>query len=428
VRDEVGLDVGLSDWNALAGLPLHRTHSDVQALFYPNQRIEDDGDIPAGRRPGFFSTVEDAAYEKLRQFVALAPDCAFVDVHSIVKTCKQGGKIMSIVMTHVGQWMNYEPEQVPERSNNKPPLRNDFLPSLQEKYGQGAERQSIVLQERILNYVRKNTKDLTSPALKHFLHEYPSSENYAERFEHSSWKDILVLVLNFAGPRLRHPSVVRFNTDDLQAIQPKPAAAIAQGLSKMYSLIPELAKNPALQQKSATDDLSAVLQPVVAQWAAKHCLQALQDPQGNWDTSTKAHIKAELVRYNALLERMCISTPLTFTDLTPGTRNEVPSQTSGPSRLPQGDVYVQRNEDSALAIPDDVPRPDASRPLQSSQCLIDRTQLSPDNVQLLRKTHCKQQRASKQGCNSRPSASAKISSKHWRQRPATMAKSFVSID
>ncbi|KAF2474018.1 uncharacterized protein BDR25DRAFT_352496 [Lindgomyces ingoldianus] len=160
IRSEFSIDVQSSDWIQLASLP----------------------------QQNLFLTAGDDVYDNL----------GFADVHSLLKTTKQEGKVMSIVMSHVCQWLNRDPARVGERDNNKPLLRKDFLPALREKCGDDAEKQSIKLQERLLGYVRDKMSDFTSPGMEHYLHEYPDNarDAYAKRFEHQAWRDMLILVVD----------------------------------------------------------------------------------------------------------------------------------------------------------------------------------------------------------------------------------------
>jgi hypothetical protein len=94
--------------------------------------------------------------------------------------------------------------RVANYNNNKPPLRRDLVPGLQEKYSDKAEEKSIVLQRQLLDYVQCYTKDFTSAIIDYFLYEYPDTHNdkYAERFKHAGWQALLLLILDFAGPTL----------------------------------------------------------------------------------------------------------------------------------------------------------------------------------------------------------------------------------
>ena len=263
IRSQSGIKVQLSDWNVLASLPQARKPADVQQLFYPG--LENNKDAALSRRRDLFPRVSDNVYDGLYQFALSTPDLGFANVHSLLKTTKQEGKVMSIVMSHVGQWLNRNPARVGERDNNKPPLRNDFLPALREGCRDTAEEKSIQLQGQLLRYVRDKSSDFTSPAVAHFLHEYPDSnrDGYAKRFEHQAWRDILILVVELAGPHLQHECLVQFNTEDPRGRRPKPAFAIAQTMCQLISRIPEVAQNPALKEKSAADNLCKIIEAVI---------------------------------------------------------------------------------------------------------------------------------------------------------------------
>jgi hypothetical protein len=185
---------------------------------------------------------------------------------------------MSTVISHVSQWLNREPTKVADRDNNKPALRKDLIPGLHKKYGEEAEEKSIALQQQLLDYVRRHTEDFTGATMDHYLHEYPDThnDNYATRFEHDGWKTLLSLVLDFAGPNLQHPCMVRFNFEDLCMIASKPSPTVAQIARDLICQIPELAQNPALQSSSAANVLCEKMQLVLAQWVSEQCAEALK--------------------------------------------------------------------------------------------------------------------------------------------------------
>ncbi|KAF2463236.1 uncharacterized protein BDR25DRAFT_362954 [Lindgomyces ingoldianus] len=142
IRSEFSINVQSSDWIQLASLPQVQKPADQN----------------------LFLTAGNDVYD------------SFADVHSLLKTTKQEGKVMSIVMSYVCQWLNRDPARVSKRDNNKPLLRKDFLPALREKCGDDAEKQSIKLQERLLGYVRDKMSDFTSPGIEHYLHDIRHGE------------------------------------------------------------------------------------------------------------------------------------------------------------------------------------------------------------------------------------------------------------
>jgi hypothetical protein len=177
---------------------------------------------------------------------------------------------MSIVMSHVSQWVNKDPTKVLDRDNNKPSLRADLIPALRAKYGDKADEKSRVLEQRILNNVRTNVNEFTSITLEHYLHEYPGADGdaYGARFGHKVWRDVLSLVTSFAGPTLQHKYTVDLLLEDTRKIS---LPAITQTARDLIYQIPEIANHPALQSTTAAKQLLTILQPVIAQWISKQC-------------------------------------------------------------------------------------------------------------------------------------------------------------
>jgi hypothetical protein len=261
------------------------------------------------RRRDFLPAITDEVYHELYQFLVSKPDYRFFDIQALLKTTKQEGKLMSTVISHVSQWMNAEPTKVADRDNNKPPLRNDLIPCLCEKYGEEAENMSIVLQQQLLDYVRCHVKDFTSTTMDHYLHEYPDTHNnkYAVRFEHAGWQTLLSLVLDFAGPNLQHPCMIRFNFEDLCRITSTPSSTVAQIARDLICQIPDLAQNPALQSASAANVLCEKMQLVLAQWVSEQCVEALKRYGEDWPASTVDLVEAERAKSELLLKDLGLS-------------------------------------------------------------------------------------------------------------------------
>ncbi|CAN9196024.1 unnamed protein product [Alternaria alternata] len=138
--------------------------------------------------------------------------------------------------------VNREPEKVLDRDNNKPALWKDLIPALRAKYGDKADETSRVLEQRILNDVRKNANHFTSITLDHYLHEYPGADGdaYGARFGHKVWRDVLSLVTSFAGPTLQHKYIAGIPS-------PSPAATATQ-------LTNEPQSDDSLNDDSGDDD------------------------------------------------------------------------------------------------------------------------------------------------------------------------------
>lgn len=267
-QSQHGLDIQLADWNKLAGLPRMRSVHDVRGLFYPGLEPDVDPCSSGTRRRDFFPDVGDGAYLNLYRSVLSEPGRRFIDIQALLKTTKQEGKLMSIVMSHVGQWMNTEPEKVSDRDNNKPALRKDLVPALRVRYGDKADDESRVLQQAVLNHVRENAKDFNSNTLEHFLHEYPSGDDeaYGARFKHEVWRNVLSIVTSFAGPTLQHKYIISPGPEETQKISPP---TIAQTALNLICQIPEVANDPALRSPTAAEQLLRMMQPVIARWISE---------------------------------------------------------------------------------------------------------------------------------------------------------------
>jgi hypothetical protein len=270
IQGQYGVDVPLPEWNKLASLPGERSVHNVQELFYPGLESEVEPQPSSTRQHNFFPNLSDDAYFALYRFVLLEPACLFLDIQALLKTTKQEGKLMSIVMSHVSQWVNKDPTKVLDRDNNKPSLRVDLIPALRAKYGDKADEKSRVLEQRILNNVRTNVNEFTSITLEHYLHEYPGADGdaYGARFRYKAWRDVLSLVTSFAGPTLQHKYTVDLLLEDTRKIS---LPAITQTARDLIYQIPEIANHPALQSTTAAKQLLTILQPVIAQWISKQC-------------------------------------------------------------------------------------------------------------------------------------------------------------
>jgi len=274
LQGQHGLDVQLADWNKLAGLPRVRTVHEVRALFYPGLEPDVDPCSSGTRRRDFLPDVDDVAYLGLYRTVLLEPGRRFIDIQALLKTTKQEGKLMSIVMSHVTLWMNTEPEKVSDRDNNKPALRKDLVPALQAKHGDKADDKSRDLQQAVLDYVHENAKDFTVITLEHYLHKYPSGDDeaYGTRFKHEVWRKVLSIVTIYAGPSLQHRYIASPMLEEICKISPP---TIAQTALDLICQIPEVANDPALRSATAAKQLLRMMQPVIAQWITKQHMDAL---------------------------------------------------------------------------------------------------------------------------------------------------------
>jgi hypothetical protein len=306
IRSQFSCDIQLPDWNQLVKLPSQYSREDVWDLFYPGLQ---PGSVPqpsSHRQRDFLSTIDEGTYYKLCHFLGSEPAYCFLDIQALLKTTKQEGKLMSTVISHVCQWLNKEPTKVADRDNNKPLLRKDLVPGLLQKYGAEAEGKSIVLQQLLLDYVRDHTKDFTSTTIDHYLHEFADTaeEKYAVRFEHNGWQNLLSLVLDFAGPHLQHPCMVRFNSEGPRTTSPMPSSTTAQIAEGLVRHIPEHTQNPALQTARAAESLCNKIQPVIAQWVSEQCVEALERHGDHWQDSTIRVVQEERKNSELFLEQL----------------------------------------------------------------------------------------------------------------------------
>jgi hypothetical protein len=291
IQDQHGLDVRLADWNQLASLPQVRSVDEVQRLFYPSIEPGVESHPSGTRRRDFFPNLSDDVYFNLCQSVLYEPGRRFIDIQALLKTTKQEGKLMSTIMSHVGQWLNKEPERVSDRDNNKPALRKDLVPALRPKYGDKADDKSRFLQQIILDHVRENAKEFTSTALEHYLHEYPSGDcdAYGARFQHKVWRSVLSIVTNVAGPTLQHKYMAGLILEGNHKISPP---TIAQTARDLICQIPEVANDPALRSTSAAKQLLGMMQPVIAQWISAQRAEVL-DRHSEHGQSFAVHLADE---------------------------------------------------------------------------------------------------------------------------------------
>lgn len=102
IQHKHGLDLQLADWNKLASLPRERSVHDVREFFYPGLETDVEPYPTGRRRRDLFLDISDETYFSLYRWVLLEPARQFIDVYALLKTTKQEGKLMSMIMSHVG--------------------------------------------------------------------------------------------------------------------------------------------------------------------------------------------------------------------------------------------------------------------------------------------------------------------------------------
>ncbi|KAI9764365.1 MAG: hypothetical protein M1840_008503 [Geoglossum simile] len=285
------------DWESLVGLQFPRDESEVREWFYPNF----GGDIPPGassRRSGFLTALEDETYQRAHDYVVASQDLLFEDLGQLFKRCRQEGRMISSVMTHVCRWLNSKPSRVGDRDNNKPPLWSEFLPAMRNRYGDAASIESMTLQKDIIDFVLQRYKDFDNTAISYYLQQLPDGEedtNYNERFTTQVWKDLLVMVRGRVGPNLKNRCLVSFNSEDPTTILSKPISAITQVMCSAITGLPEVMDNPALNTQQASDELFARIQPEVMR------IQSVKT-SNHWPPVKLEFVKAERSKFSHILK------------------------------------------------------------------------------------------------------------------------------
>jgi hypothetical protein len=377
---DCGIDVSTQDWISLSQLPQPRTKEVVQDLFYPEWNNDQDlknmesANQQRQRASGLFTSMDDDQYFDTYDFITSEESLNFINIHSLLKTVKREGRVVLLVMSHVGQWLNQKPKIIGDRENNKPALRYDFLPALSQQHGSQAEKQSIRLEEDIMIFIRNRFYDLTSVICEPYLHQFPNEEGaeYRLRFTHQVWRDLLLLVLSVTGPNLQGSAVAIFNSKDIRTIAAEPTCSITQAMCGVVPRLAEVIKNPALVHTEALKDLNNAIYPIVMAWAIRQCEQALQ-PESLVDTQDWSVTMIELVR--AEREKyVSLAAAITNTDET------VENITESPTLQNTLDLEPRSPSEMSIFIPDDSPTDLQLPPLRYTE---------PDKVQItVSKPYC----------------------------------------
>jgi hypothetical protein len=267
----------LSDWNNLARLKPARSTADLQGLFYPSAsadvlaNLETKGSLR--RRKGFLATCTDSTYHGIYATILKSPDLRFFDIQAFFRVGREHGKILSQVLTHVGQWLNPSVAPVGVRDANKPPLWMDFLPAFRDGDRDQPEERARSLQRQILVSLRDRVDELARGPASSYLSKLPDAQGdaYLERFSHAIWRDLLLVVHSAVGARFRG-SLIRFNTQDPSNLPQQSQSTLMCSFRNSVCRVPEISSNPALRSSTALDALMVV----VKAWAVEQNEKALR--------------------------------------------------------------------------------------------------------------------------------------------------------
>ncbi|KAG9240852.1 hypothetical protein BJ878DRAFT_448685, partial [Calycina marina] len=98
--------IELADWNVLAQLPISRSSSDVQKLFYPEATIDGPSLASTTRRPKLLSKLDASSYYRLYQIIVQNPDLTFPPIQKILLASRTQGKAVSQMLQHITLWLN----------------------------------------------------------------------------------------------------------------------------------------------------------------------------------------------------------------------------------------------------------------------------------------------------------------------------------
>lgn len=272
-------NVRAEDWKTLSRLPADYTPTQVAEMFYTDPH--GDGRV-SKRRRGFLATMDDDTYRAVYEYVRGGPGMLqFVDVKSHFQIASDDGGIITEVMRHVVAWSNPKPTKVGKKDNNKPLLRQDLVPSLEncpqehirlaeERIGTfpwetemqpGADRASFLLEQEVLCFTRDNIATLKSSVAKAELAQFPGGKDdaddalYARRFLNPAWRGVLDIVRRYMGAEFRHP----WGETPSGKSQDGPDAPWVSICAQILNT-PDIARHPSLGSPDSIADLKSVIQ------------------------------------------------------------------------------------------------------------------------------------------------------------------------
>jgi hypothetical protein len=316
------------DWKALKGLS-SLSAPNVEQLFYPGappetliETIDDEAKGHQYRSPKLLTRLTHAeyhaAYTSIQQKGVDA--VRFPDVEAILAQGRKEGPVLSQVMSQIARWINPKPADVESRQNGKPPHWQDFVPAFKAVPLEEAERVAQQLQRDIFDVVRGRWNELDG-----ILEGDVSRVSYVTRFKTPIWHDLLVVVHKAVGPRF----VGHLARANKEVLPPRPSStskpALVRSIGEALCRVPQVSRNPALQDPAALEQLVERISPVIAEWAVSWCDQGLK-AQADAHTPQWAPSVLELVQQERLAMGELV--PATSVAAHPSTEGE-----SSPTRV-----------------------------------------------------------------------------------------------
>lgn len=331
-----------ADWNKLVKLlPENRsedgpTDETIRRFFYiykekkPQVNSSYTG-VTMHRQKGLIEAVPDQGYRDIWRFlVENKSEISFADVSKLLKRGKSEGRILAKVLEHVVLWLNRRPTALYSRNKKNKPLPREDLATALVRLGalpggnaETAEKRSILLERKVLNFTRDRISELMQPGAKEYLDILPeiktdedpeegigetsrtvaSDAAYAERFVWEFWIGLLRVVSDFVGPGFRPWWSVNA-ADPCPGDKGNTTSALTRYFCGYIGKVPEVVGNPALNSKEAAAELAEAIDEQVTMWAAKRCKMALSNHPaftGNtaaWTDETKQLVRLAAENYN----------------------------------------------------------------------------------------------------------------------------------
>jgi hypothetical protein len=186
----------------------------------------------------------------------------------------------------------------------------DFLPSLKEKHGDLADEKLVLLETQLYDILRSRICELVDGEACSYLERLPADvigDGYLERFACPIWKDLLVAVHGAAGGVFKCPVLQRFNTQDPGTFHFHTRPKLTKAIAGALHCLPEIQRNPALREIDAIEELMTAISPVVVNWAARRCRDALNAQKFThvtpWSPSTLKLVVSECESFDLALKQ-----------------------------------------------------------------------------------------------------------------------------
>jgi hypothetical protein len=300
------------DWKALKDLP-SLSALNVAQLFYPGapleslfQTLEDGTRGCPYRSTTFLPMLTDAEYHAAYTSMQASTEGVetadrFPDIEAILNCGRKEGPILSQVMSQVARWINAVPIVVVPRQQDKPQHWRDFIPAFEGIPYDDAEGAARQLQRDIFDVVRGRWQELDRVSEGDV-----TDRMYITRFQSTLiWHELLVLVHEAVGPRFVG-QMERAN----KGLPPQPSSnstpTLVHNVREAICRLPQVSRNPALRNPTATKELMDFLSPLIANWVVEWCdrgLKAQADPcTPAWPPSVLELVRAERLAMSAIAQ------------------------------------------------------------------------------------------------------------------------------